>query len=278
MEVPNLSFRCLCFLIFFQCCNWPLNLILVCCFAFILFSHCTSFPYLFIPFPSTGLSLYICFPWHFPHLFQRKMFPHVFLTDLEIFVLCCATDFPSPPWGREKRPGPAVFHRDHGSRRSRGDGVDVPPWRWFGCKKNEMGTLPETTWESLFAPAGSGFQSKIGKHFCLLVGFLVLVNFRHQFLHTKGRSRKYSKWIIFFCCKFLSCTCTMLCSHTPPEDWHRTWSHDGLVQMISPFPGVWCILRWTMLILLGCIRSKRNTYGCFLKWWYPHFTPQNDHF
>ena len=19
-------------------------------------------------------------------------------------------------------------------------------------------------------------------------------------------------------------------------------------------------------------------YGCFLKWWYPHFTPQNDHF
>ena len=105
MEVPNLSFRCLCFLIFFQCCNWPLNLILVYSFAFIFFSYLfsisfhifsasfTSFPYLFIPFPSTSISFYISFPCVFSTSFSKKMFC-MFSDCLRDLCSVLCTDFP----------------------------------------------------------------------------------------------------------------------------------------------------------------------------------------
>ena len=38
--------------------------------------------------------------------------------------------------------------------------------------------------------------------------------------------------------------------------------------------------QWRLFSITSWLTSWRPilSYGCFLKWWYPHFTPQNDHF
>ena len=63
----------------------------------------------------------------------------------------------------------------------------------------------------------------------------------------------------------------------------------------SPHPFTWPNLRFfsqvawrSWSVIYNCPGPNRAgwwgldqtscQYGCFLKWWYPHFTPQNDHF
>ena len=50
-------------------------------------------------------------------------------------------------------------------------------------------------------------------------------------------------------------------NHLRPS-WDDPPSHEG-AKMFTFVPGIPFLLSW---------------FGCFLKWWYPHFTPQNDHF
>ena len=46
----------------------------------------------------------------------------------------------------------------------------------------------------------------------------------------------------------------------------------------------WWLVRWTPIEIDGLGKKKAPNgmsllvSGCFLKWWYPHCTPQNDHF
>ena len=67
------------------------------------------------------------------------------------------------------------------------------------------------------------------------------------------------------------------------------WVGDFLAPLPASYRGQWneCVL--TLLQLVNChlIRRVRvffpnahldvEVYGCFRKWWYPHFTPQNEH-
>ena len=56
----------------------------------------------------------------------------------------------------------------------------------------------------------------------------------------------------------------------------NAWSLNGLRSWRNPWPPEkkWRVFQ-SFVFFSGWLLDK---YGCFRKWWYPHVTPQNDHF